>query len=242
VDILGRAAELALDEGVRLEPAAEAQILVPLLPAQTADLNQIGDQTPSGYNRVVSDRVYLSCWVRGYNDANMLRHFARLLETFPFSRLSRRGPVLRVVAVSYGEAPVLERLFEPGAKASDLAAAAREFVQPDCAVEVEAGWDLWLPNGDWQLRPSPVRLMCFASEFDNETGDHLRIDLGLDAVFLPYGDGTSLRMHESNLRSLLTLAGDVEKALALERRQIWAESGANFADLVSKAVSRWGPH
>lgn len=191
---------------------------------------------------MVSDRVYLSCWVRGFNDANMLRHFTGLLEMFPFSRLSRRGPVLRVVAVSYAEAPVLERLFEPGAKASDVASAAQDFLQPDCAVEVEATWDLWLPDGDWQLRPSPVRLSCFASEFENETGDHLRVDFGIDAPFLPYGDARSLRMHQSNLRSLLTLAGEVEKTLPLERRQIWAESGANFADLVCKAVSRWGPH
>jgi len=45
----------------------------------------------------MSDRLYLSCWVRGYSDFTMLRHYAKLLETFPFSKLSQRPQTLRRV-------------------------------------------------------------------------------------------------------------------------------------------------
>jgi hypothetical protein len=181
--------------------------------------------------------------VRGFNQSNMLRHFGKLLETFPFSKLAQRGPVVRVYALEFAEPPVLERAMEAEASASDLIGAAHDFAKPDCAVEVEGAWDLWRHEDEWLVRPSAVTLICLGPDFDNETGDHLRIDFGLDASFLPAAgvEGT-LRMHESNLRSLLTLVGRIEKELALERRQLWSESGVNFAELLSQAVSRFGPH
>ena len=42
VNVLGRMAELALDEGVGLDPLAEFRVLVAILLAQAADLHQIG--------------------------------------------------------------------------------------------------------------------------------------------------------------------------------------------------------
>ena len=191
----------------------------------------------------MSDRLYLSCWLRAFDESNLLLHFAKLLDTFPFSKLSQRGMTLRVSAVEFAEPPAFERIFEPGAEPAEILGAAREFLQADCCVEVEAAWDLWQYEGDWAVRPWSVRLLAFGPAFDNENGDHLRIDFGLDAIFLPYEDVEgALRMHESNLRSLLTLVGEIEQALPLDRRQLWSESGANFADLLSKAVSRFGPH
>jgi hypothetical protein len=191
----------------------------------------------------VSDRLYLSCWLRDFNEANMLRRFAKLLEVFPFSKLARRGPILRVFAMEFAEPPAFERHFELAVTPAELIEAAREVVRPDCAVEIESAWDLWRQDGDWQVGPVPVTLLCLGPEFENETGDHLRIDFGLDVLFLPAeAPRAALRMHESNLRSLLTLVSSVEKELPLARRQLWSESGANFADLVSQAVSRFGPH
>jgi len=49
----------------------------------------------------MSDRLYLSCWVQGFSDSNLLRHFGKMLDVFPFSKLSKTGPVLRVYAISY---------------------------------------------------------------------------------------------------------------------------------------------
>ncbi len=174
----------------------------------------------------------------------MLRHYGRLLETFPASKLSKRGPVVRVYALEFAEPPALERSFEPGGDIREILAAARSFVQPDCCCEIDTAWDLWQYNGEWKLQPVAVKILCFGSAFEaNETGDHLRVEFGLDANFLPMAaiDG-ALRMQQSNLRSLLHLVGDIEKALPLDRRQVWSESGANFAAILQQAVGQFSPN
>ena len=187
----------------------------------------------------MSDRLYLSCWVRGFSDSNMLRHFGKMLETFPFSKLAQRGPTVRVYALNYAEPPLLERPFDPRADIADMIAAAREFAQPDCCVEIEASWELWQHEGDWKVLPAPVTLTCFGSEFENESDDNLRIDFGVDSKFLPSPDiEGSLRIQQSNLRSLLFLGGQIEKALPLQRRQLWSESGANFAEVLEQTLEQ----
>src|SRR5579871_4651229 len=107
------------------------------------------------YNRgAMSDRLYLSCWVRGYTGAAMLRHFETLLGLFPFSKLARHGALLNVYAVEHAEPAVREHDFAPGASPAEIVGAAAEFVQPDCSVEVDAEWDLWqFGDKGWELRP-----------------------------------------------------------------------------------------
>jgi len=160
-----------------------------------------------------------------------------MLERFPFSKLAKRGPVLRVYAIAHSEPPLLEREFLPDAEAAVILEAAREFMQPDCACEIETFWDLWQYDDDWKLLPAPVTLACFGPAFENEHGDHLRIEFGLDALFLPmpHIEG-GLRMGQSNVKSLLHLVGDLERGLDLERRQVWSESGANFAEVLQQAL------
>ena len=189
----------------------------------------------------MSDRLYLSCWVAGFSGQNMLRHYGKLLDAFPASKLSTRASVLRVYALEFVEPPAAERSFEAGAESSLIVAAAREFAKPDCCCEIETAWDLWQHEGDWNLQPVPVRLFCMGPEFeDNEAGDNLRIDFGLDSNFLPMpGVEGALRMQQSNLKSLLHLVGEIERALPLEKRQVWSESGANFADLLKQAVGQF---
>ena len=129
---------------------------------------------------------------------------------------------------------------------ADMIASARDFVQPDCCVEIEAAWDLWQHRDDWKLWPSAVTLSCFGSAFDHRLAstridDNLRIDFGLDSKFVPAEDiEGSLRIQQSNLRSLLSLAGEIDKALPLERRLLWSESGANFAAVLEEALERFG--
>jgi hypothetical protein len=192
----------------------------------------------------VSDRLYLSCWIRGFSESNMLQHFETLVSLFPYSKLAQRGPLLRVYAIERVEPPILEREFPPGPSAEEIAAYAAELTRGDCAVEVEAAWDLWQHDGeDWKLGPAPVTLVCSGPDFDNENGDHLRIEFGLDSRFLPIEGLTgSLRMGQSNLRSLLHLVSQVETALPVERRKLWSESGANFAENLVDTLSRFDVH
>ena len=170
----------------------------------------------------------------------MLRHFETLLSLFPASRLAKRGPVLRVYAIDQSEPPASEREFLPGAEAAEIVAIARETGAPDCAVEVETAWDLWQYDMDWKLRPAAVTLISLGPEFENEIGDHLRIEFGLDSRFLPIeGVDESLKMGQSNLRSLLHLVNQIEASLPVDGRHLWSESGANFAELLKDMVTKF---
>lgn len=189
----------------------------------------------------MSDRLYLSCWVRGFKETNMLRHFETLLGVFPFSKLSQRGPVLRVYALEHAEPPLIEKEFPAPIDSAALIASAREFMHEDCGSEVDAFWDLWQFDQEWKLAPAAATVLCSGPGFENEIGDHLRIEFGRDARFLPMnGVEGSLRMGQSNLRSLLHLVSEVERVLPLEKRQLWSESGANFADLLAETIARYG--
>lgn len=187
----------------------------------------------------MSDRLYLSCWVRGFSETSLPRHFETALSLIPLSKLATIGPVLRVRAIEMGEPPLIEREFPPDATPADIVKDAREFLGEDCLIEVDAAWDLWQYDGDWKLGPAPIGLLGFGPGFDNETGDHLRFEFGLDARFLPVaGLEGSARMGQSNLRSLLHLVGDIERAIPVARRHLWSESGVNFAELLAAAVAR----
>lgn len=167
----------------------------------------------------------------------MLQHFEKMLGIFPFSKLSKRGPVLRVYAIEHTEPPLLERAFPPLADPGLLVEAATEFELNDCSVQIDGSWDLWQHEREWKLEPAAVVLSCFGPAFDNEEGDHLRIEFGVDSRFLPQpGIEGSLRMVQSNVRSLLHLVGEIDGNLDLERRQLWSESGVNFAEVLAQSV------
>jgi len=167
----------------------------------------------------------------------MLRHFEKMLGVFPFSKLASRGPVLRIYALEHLEPPQLEREFSPATDPQAIIESAREFAHEDCAFEVDAAWDLWQFDDDWKLAPAGVTLTCFGPEFENETGDPLRIEFGNDARFLPnpHVEGGP-RMAQSNLKSLVTLVHAIENALPLDRRQVWSESGVSPVDLIAQEL------
>jgi len=187
----------------------------------------------------MSDRLFLSYWMRGFNEANMLRHFATLVRKFPVSRLR---PALElqiydgefvepsIFAASYDDDTHLDRLFED----------ARLRRSDRFGYELTACWDLWQWDGaDWKLEPVRVALECFGPQFDRERGEDLRIEFGVEDTFLPqiHLPGNSLPMTQSNIRSLLKLTQDLDAALVSERRQLWSESGENFADRLQAALT-----
>lgn len=185
----------------------------------------------------MADQLYLSYWVRGFSEHNMLRHFERMLRLFPYSRLGP-GATLRVRAVEFAEPVLFERRFAGLGDTREIVAAAAEFRNADTACEVETAWDLWQYDKEWRLAPSAARLSCFGPRFETETGENLRIDFGIDANFLPQpGYPDSLVMVRSNIRSLLHLVHTLDDALAVGRRRLWSESGENFADRLQSALS-----
>ena len=186
----------------------------------------------------VADVLFLSYKLRGFSNMNMLRHWERLLRAFPYSRLAQSSNTFRVHAVSFTEPALFEQAFPDPLDLDAVLAMAREFTGSDCAAQLEAKWDLWqYSDDDWKLTPSRVVFTCFASEFDDSDGDHLRVDFGPDVLFLP---DTSLPngtfMAQSNIRSLLKFVHDGDGSLAVENRRLWTESGENFAERLQGAL------
>lgn len=187
----------------------------------------------------MADQLYLSYQVHGFTAQNMVRHFEKLLRLFPYSRLHRAGATLRVHAISTTEPPLVEELFEQVPEGLDrVIAAVREFTAPDCGAFLDTAWDVWqFDAGDWSLAPSRVTLACFGPGFENEPEENLRVDFGIDTHFLPQpGLPEYLFMARSNVRSLLHLVHELDRAFPSNVRRLWTESGENFAARLQAAL------
>jgi len=155
------------------------------------------------------------------------------LHRFPFSAQRPGITALRIYAIEFTEPGVLEQLFAGDVDADTVIELAEEFPEPDCAYLVEGWWDLWRldAEGRWQLSPSPVTLTCFGPGFENDVGDHVRLELGAEERFMPMpGVPLSGRKAHSNLQSIVRLAREIEQKTPLERQNLWSESGEDFAE------------
>ena len=168
----------------------------------------------------------------------MLRHYEKLLKLFPFSRLATQASTFKILAVDYSEPIVLEVPLPAPVQIEDVLTAAQEFQHADASCQLETWWDLWQFEADWKLTPCRVTLCCFGPEFQREGGEHLSIEFGIDANFLPQPElPNSVRMIQSNIRSLLKLVHDLDDALPVETRQLWSESGENFSEKLHQALA-----
>jgi hypothetical protein len=179
----------------------------------------------------MADRLYLSMWAHRSSPLTMQRRFLDLVRAFPVSKLDPRL-VAAVRGVAMAEAPLAEQSFA----AFDDGAAIEEFfggwAGPDACFELECAWDLLQPrDGDWKLTPTRVVLLAYGREFEREEGEDFRIEFGVETPFLPIPESpASFRAAQGNIRSLLRLVEDTGRALPLERRKLWSESGGNFAE------------
>ena len=168
----------------------------------------------------------------------MLRNYEKLLKLFPFSRLARQPSTFKVIAVDYTEAPVLEIPLPAPVDLGGVLEAAHDFQNADSCYRLETWWDLWQFDSQWELAPSRAALCCYGPQFDRENGEHLAIEFGIDANFLPQPEITnSLRMIQSNIKSLLKLVHDLDDALPVETRRLWSESGDNFSEKLHQALT-----
>lgn len=191
-------------------------------------------------NPYMADQLYLSYWLSGFRDEALLRGYMKMLNLFPFSRLARQTSLFRIGAVDSTVPPVFERVFEPPFDPNQVIESAREFLNPDNALELESWWDLWQWNEeqeDWKLSPSRATLIVYGPEFDRGLDESARIDFGVDSNFLPQPELPNyLRMAQSNIRSLLKLTHDMDDALGGERK-LWTESGENFAEKLQRIIA-----
>ncbi len=178
----------------------------------------------------MADPLYFSVWIKGLHPSNMMQQFEALLSVFPISALRPGVEVLTVRAISDAEPELLDEAFEEPLSVADAMKHAGQFLHDDCAYEVTTHWDLWRKEGnDWRLLPQEVRISCFAPEYENDQGDHMRFALGWDDQFLPDPDDpSSVTPVASNLRSVARLAESLQASTAVERRMLWSSADEGF--------------
>ena len=186
------------------------------------------------------DHLSLCCWLEAAAARDPRSAFGTLLGLFPFSRLTRQPSALRILAVDRATPALFERSYPAPVSPDDIRAATADFAGPDLAYELETWWDLWQQSGEGgSVAPARVTLAALGPEFDSEAGEHLRIDFGPEAQFLPASGGApALAMVRSNVRSLLKLAHDVDASIPCARRSLSGESGASFAARLEEALAR----
>jgi hypothetical protein len=138
----------------------------------------------------MSNRAYLSLWSKDFNEAVMLDHFGKLLETVPVSAVWPGFDMLTVRAVSPDEAPLSERdLRAAPVGAEDVIEMAKECPHADCCYDVEARWDLWTYDAEqdeWTLGPQELEILCLGEQYDDEAWrevGHFWIHAGFEHLF-----------------------------------------------------------
>lgn len=184
------------------------------------------------------DQLYLSFWLRGFTPGKTLDALERLLGNFPFSQLRPGVSTLRIYAMEFTEPPLFEHTFAGLTDLGTVMSMCAEFENADCAYVIDGWWEsMQFVHGAWQLAPSRVTLTCFSPEFENEEGDHLRIDLGPDANYLPQaGSPESVPLVQANVKGLLRMAAALEEKLPVERRKLWSESEDDFLERLEDAI------
>ena len=107
---------------------------------------------------------------------------------------------------------------------------AKEFEGADTAIQLDTYWDLWgVLDGDWKLLPAPVSILSYGPRFDRDSDEDFRIDFGTETRFLPHDGAATLKLVQSNIKSLLRLVHELDNILPVEKRHLSTESAVNFA-------------
>lgn len=187
----------------------------------------------------MADQLFLSYRFNGYTAQTAVRYYEKLIELFPWSKLSTGVTNVRVHAVSPQEPPLFETSFDDPVDSEKIVAVVREYACADCGIYTDSWWDLWQFERQWQVRPERVTLAIFAPGFETDAGEHMRIDFGLDETFLPRpGLPDYLFMSRSNVRSLLHLVHELDRNFNVLDRRLWTESGENFAERLQSALEQ----
>ena len=199
----------------------------------------------------MADLVYLDLWIDNFSESNMLQHWASVLAEFPVSATSPGVRSLAIYPFRRSETPVLQQSFQEGADVEHVAGLAAEWLHADCAYEAEMNWDLWLqtsPEAPGKRRqvPSPVSLVCFGREFEDESEEgrcDLQINFGLDFAFVPDPDELEHLQDSSvmeivrqrtqeNIQQLLGFVRRLKEKLPVAKKLLWSESGENLAEKI----------
>jgi len=193
------------------------------------------------------DNLYLNLW---FSDAELVEtfaHAAAVMQQLPFSAQLPGISGVAVHPISWSEATILEDNFRPGISPEEAVTIAAGLLHEDYGYVFEAYWDLWsplTPQGEWTLRPSPVRFVVRGDEFEDAESDvqgQLQVDFGLDAPFLYEELQLSEELESkvrSNVQKLVDFTALVEKNSGAKTRLLWSESEENLAQKLVNRLQR----
>jgi hypothetical protein len=193
------------------------------------------------------DSLYLNLW---FSDAELVEtfaHAAAVMQQLPFSAQLPGISGVAVHPISWSEATILEDNFRPGISPEEAVTIAAGLLHEDYGYVFEAYWDLWsplTPQGEWTLRPSPVRFIVRGDEFEDAESDvqgQLQVDFGLDAPFLYEELQLSEELESkvrSNVQKLVDFTALVEKNSGAKTRLLWSESEENLAQKLVNRLQR----
>lgn len=167
----------------------------------------------------------------------MHRQFSVALRHFPFS-VQLPQAYLRVSAIDPGEPALAELYFELPGQLDELFEEMAKWSASDAAFEVEGFWDLWQETAEgWRLKPSRVHLFLYGPEYPSDEGESMRVELGLEAAFVPEViEPKSVAYFQSNIKSLVQLMRDWTDHLAILDRRLDSETEGNLEARLSAVV------
>ena len=193
------------------------------------------------------DNLYLNLWFSDSELVETLAHAAAAMRQLPFSPQLPGMTAVAVHPISWGEATILEEHFRPGISPEEAVTIAAGLPHDDYAYVFEANWDLWsplIPQGEWTLRPSPVRFIVRGDEFEegeSDTQGQVQVDFGLDAPFLyeelQLSEEVETRVR-NNVQKLVDFTTSVEKNSGAKTRLLWSESEENLAQKLVNRLQR----
>lgn len=198
----------------------------------------------------MADQLYLNLWFPSFEEPEILPRLLSVLKQFPFSGQRPGVAFMSVHALSWQEPALFEQTFDYGTDPEQAMGLAQEFLHSDNAFQIEAFWDLHVPEreGDlddkWVLRPQTVRFIAYGTEFDDsihQQDGHVQADFGLDTPFL-YEEGeftpeVELRV-KANIQRLVAFIHDVEKNCGISGRLLWSEGESNLAQKLIARLQR----
>jgi hypothetical protein len=193
------------------------------------------------------DNLYLNLWFSDSELVETFAHAAAVMQQLPFSAQVPGVSGLAVHPISWSEATILEDNFRPGISPEEAVTIAAGLPHDDYAYVFEGHWDLWsplTPQGEWTLRPSPVRFVVRGDEFEDAESDvqgQLQVDFGLDAPFLYEELQLSEELESkvrSNVQKLVDFTALVEKNSGAKTRLLWSESEENLAQKLVNRLQR----
>jgi len=186
----------------------------------------------------MADPLYFNLWFSSFEGDDMLPHALSVMRQFPFSSQRAGVSAIALHPVSWNEATVLEKRFNPGIEPAAAVLIASDLLHEDYAYVFEAYWDLWTlseASKEWTLQPETVRFIVRGVEFDEgafEQEGHIQVDFGSDSPFLQ--DQVALTSAaeakvRANVQKLVEFTTRVEKNSGTSARLLWSESDENFA-------------